>query len=238
MRIEVYSDGSIRHPIQLYFILHDDPTWRQDPEVHPLWDKHFVNLTEAWQRYCFELIKQENKGGVFTEQELKGIYNGMFDYHKAMSNHQGYNKEGDPRADFINGDDLNAGLPKIATLVMGGNVVAGREERAYDSWIPSTLGGQIWVGGEAWLWVDTMNGNDSPPSISKVNRQTHPELVQYGTIIKWDGKVIRFPDMVRVERNIYLETPYPIVALKPVKIELSKLLKLPIGSLIPNHLRG
>ena len=207
--IETFSNGTIRllTDPQLYRVKHDfeiDGVWRQAPETQPLQEKNFTQMSKGIQELCFRLLQEENQGR-FPDAELRSIYTGLYSYNKCFTNQKGYNKDTDPRRNYIEGEDLSAPLPQIESLVTGGNVIAGREDGAY-------------------LWVFTIDPNGD---LSLVSRARTPWLVQLATIAKMDGKVIRFPDMVDENRGIYLNTPVPIISSHPVKIELRKLVKLP-----------
>lgn len=223
--LNVFDNGDLQvadAPVgrQLYQVKHDFEIppkyiWRKDAEVNPLIDKHFTEMDEAWQRFFFDLHKSENHNNAFSEAEMVKKFTGSYKFDKAMTNQNGFEDPTDERANYIEGTNLSRPLPKVASIIMGGNILSGREDGEY-------------------LWVDYIDGNNSPPSILDVNRRKTPWLIQYGTIAYWTGKVGRFPDMVDEVRGIYYNTPYPVFAMKPVKISLLLLKKLPIGSLIPS----
>ena len=132
-----------------------------------------------------------------------------------LSNYNGFGSPDDPRADYINGENLGYGLPKIASLITGGNILSGREESGD-------------------LVIDYLDGTKAPPSTDEINRTTAPWLIQYATVAKMNCQVIRFPYLSNAERNIYLDVPVPIIASQPIWFPLSKLVKLPLGSPIPS----
>lgn len=89
--------------------------WRPNlPEVHPFSPSHFVPFTETWQRYSF---------GMNTMDKME--WTNTFSNKTAFSNTHGFGKRGDPRANFITGENLRAPLPKLEALLCSGAVVTG-----------------------------------------------------------------------------------------------------------------
>lgn len=90
--------------------------WRPNlPEVHPFSPSHFVPFTESWQRDSFARNTMD-----------KMEWTSVFTDDTAFTNNQGFGKKGDPRANFITGENLRARLPKLEALLCAGAVVTGR----------------------------------------------------------------------------------------------------------------
>ncbi len=201
---------------QLYRIKHDyelpegvRPT-ANAPEVFRLEPNTSTKFTEAWQRFCFRLVKEQRpdlSDNALAKKFIK-IYDAAF-----MND----NRFRDGRANFITREHLSNELPRIFNLVCGGNVLAGTED------------------GED-LIVETLDGREPPPS--NVSPATHPWLFQKATIITTiklqkigdmqTFKVIRFPELSPADSIV------PIVSIVPVRFPLDKLIKLPLGSPIPS----
>lgn len=180
------------------------------PEVFRLEPHTSMKFTEAWQRFCFKLVKDQRPD--LSDDALAQKFKTMYD--SAFMND---NRFRDHRANFITGENLNNELPRVFDLVCGGNVLAGTED------------------GDD-LIVETLNGREPPPS--DVSPDTHPWLFQKATIITStklqmiDGmqtfKVIRFPELSPADSIV------PIVSIGPVRYPLNKLVRLPLGSPIPS----
>lgn len=189
---------------QLWQVLHDAqmgeirrPTeGKGAPEIFPLIDKHFTFFTKGWQEFSFELMGLPSRR-----------WRAVFTWQRVLTNENGFDKPGDPRADWINKLNLESPNPKYASLLFGGNVVTGR------------------VDGD-WLWVETLDGLNAPPSVAWVRER--PWLIQVCTNVQYDtGKVFNFP------QGDGLPVIVPILASKPARFPLSGLKKLPLGSPIP-----
>jgi len=184
----------VKHDYELGGVRASAPT----PEVFRLEEWHFSEMIESWQWFCFTLLESNVQA-----------FNGVWNSYRAFSNDHGV----DLFRNYITGQRLDKPLPAMASLVCGGNVLAGREEGGY-------------------LIVETMDGNEPPPA--GVTRVTHPWLIQVATICTTtklsDGtyKVTSFPQLDG--RDVLV----PIVASRPVQIPLSNLVRLPQGSAMPS----
>lgn len=189
---------------QLWQVLHDaqlgevrQPTDGEGaPEVFPMMDKHFTRFTRAWQMLSYELMALPPKK-----------WRAVFTWQRALTNNNGFESPNDPRADYVNRMDLTSPDPKVASLLFGGNVITGRVDGDH-------------------LWVETLNGNDPPPSVAWMKE--HPWLMQVCTNVQYEsGKVFDFP------QGDGLPVIVLILASKAVKFPLKNLKKLPLGSPIP-----
>lgn len=161
------------------------------PEVFRLEQFHFTNLTEPLQRLWFGL----NPG--MTLNAWGALTNGTL----AFTNDHGT----DQFRDYIRGQNMNKGLPKIATLICGGDVYTGVE-----------------VGN--MLRVNTIIPSIRIPTPEEARAR---RLCFRATIIQKDGEVIRFPQM----RNVIPPDVWiPLISSFPVYYPLDKLRRLPAGT--------
>lgn len=118
----------------------------------------------------------------------------------AFTNENGYDEPGDPRADYINGQGIDKPLPRLWSLLCGGATITGRVEGA-------------------WFYIDTLDGWADPPPAQWV--LDHPEYWFRAVSVNPKGEINNLPqgggDLVK---------RVPIVSRYPVKIEMSKLVKL------------
>jgi hypothetical protein len=87
------------------------------PPINPL----ALEMTEAIQRMSFSLMKQFNPA--ITPQ----LWTKIHDHDRAFTNHNGFAKAGDPRANYITGENLSSPLPKYDKMqrLCGGQFVRG-----------------------------------------------------------------------------------------------------------------
>jgi hypothetical protein len=146
-------------------VLHDvemGPVWRKRlPEVHPLFDSHFTPFTEAWQRLSYRM-------NTLTKDKWTALYG----YQRAFTNNNGFRNPDDPRRNYITGEDLREGLPKVEALVCGGALLTG-----------SVSGSN--------LVVETLNGRGIPPVLEKL--MDSPWLYFHAVTVDGDGTPRRFP---------------------------------------------
>jgi len=187
----------IKWPSLLMMVKHDNPV-RQIvldrgvplPEVHSLFPNGYMPLDRGWQMLWFGI-----------NPELPPLkWRALLGYTVAFTNDQGFDKPGDPRADYINGQGIGAPLPKMELLLCGGAIITGRPDGA-------------------WFWVETLDGNNPPPTATWV--LDHPWYWFRAVSINPDGEINNLPqgggDLVK---------RVPIVSRYPVKIEMSKLVKV------------
>lgn len=166
------------------------------PEVHRLEPYHMTRFTAGWQWLSFEM----NPG--MTPQKWTSLYGGT----RVITNEQGFGQE-DDRRNYIEGTNLTAEHPKVASLLFGGNVITGVVE------------------GE-WLWVDTLDASMPAPELSYILSKRW--LYSIGTNVSKNGSVGRLPQ--GSGRDVLI----PIYASKPVRFPLSKLRKLRDDEEIPS----
>ena len=165
-----------------YRVCHDreinETMWREGyPEVFTLANSA-TQLTKEWQL----LIMVMNPG-----LSPKG-FRALFNWCRALSNGPaGFDfPGGSPRADFINGRDENAKLPRLDKVrVCGGAILHG------------TQIGNV-------LIVQTLNGRKAPPSVDYI--MSRPWLYFEAITVRSDGSNGRFPQ--NGGRPIYI----PLVA--------------------------
>lgn len=136
----------VKHDIELYGRARDEVLKRGKPlpEVFSLLPNQFTSLGKAWQ----ELWKGLNPQ-MTGEEWRKLLYN-----ERAFTNGNGFEKDGDPRVDYINARDLGAEPPKIESLVCGGALLTGEPDILYK--------------GEKCLRVKTLDGRSNPPLVEWV----------------------------------------------------------------------
>ncbi len=93
------------------------------PEVVPPENPVGIDMTKEIQRMSFELMKH------FNPAITPELWSKVHEHDIAFTNYQGFKKPGDPRANFITGQDLNKELPKYdkAGRICGGMFVTGIE---------------------------------------------------------------------------------------------------------------
>ena len=113
------------------------------PEVNLFEPNHVVKMTKEIQEMCYELLKHGMKNS--TDEEVKKAYRRVYHWDRAFNNFNGYEREGDPRADFINSRDLDSELPKFdKPRVCGGAKIKGWLSDAWEGWLKvSTLRGAV-----------------------------------------------------------------------------------------------
>lgn len=90
-----------------------------DPAVRPAVNAPPVDFTQALQLLSFNLNKHNPN---FDGKNWRAVY--WTD--RAFTNEQGFDKPGDPRADYINRLDLTRPLPKLMkAIICGGYLVKG-----------------------------------------------------------------------------------------------------------------
>lgn len=172
------------------------------PEVHRLEPYHMTRFTKSWQELSFEM--NNTNGLSMTPEKWANLYSDK----TVITNEQGMGNPDDPRRNYITGEDLDADeLPKVASLVFGGNVLTGVED------------------GE-WLVVRTLNASMTAPPLEYI--LARPWLRSIGTNVSKNGSVGRLPQ--GSGRDVLL----PIYASKPVKFPLSKLKRLADNEPIPS----
>lgn len=145
----------------LFRVLHDWELWKlgllEDgkhwdwragyPEVFILQATHVVKMDVELQHLMYDLFTAGTPS--MKETTRKGKWRSLYQYDRAFTNGTGFNDDSDPRADYINMQDLEYELPKLdKTRVCGGATVRGE------------------VDGD-WVWVETIQA-DSLPTIGYV----------------------------------------------------------------------
>jgi len=190
-------------PKQYWRVNHDTTLWRPNlPEVFPFEPNSFAFLTRGYQF----LSKEINP--TMTNQKWRSLYAN----DTAFTNGQGFNKFGDPRADFVNGLNLTSPLPKQEALVCGGAILL--EKKVENGYLYP-------------YYIDA-----TKPVPSKEYVLANPHL--YFDAVTVDGGaggsiiIRRFPqgDGERV-KVLFL-------AKEEIRIPLNKLTKLPLNSVFPS----
>lgn len=183
---------------QLYRVKHDlemGPLWRTNvPEVYPL-NGNSTPFGEDWQFLTFAMCP-----GI-TGNHWRSVYGTA----TAFMNGTGYGGSS-PRADFVNGLNLSAALPRWdKTRVCGGAVVTGVESGAN-------------------LIVSILDGTGPAPTLDWI--MARPWYRFHAITVYSDGHVGEFPQ----NNPVYV----PLVGSGVATLPLVNLEKLPLGALIPN----
>jgi hypothetical protein len=171
------------------------------PEIQRLEPFHMTAFSYSWQWLSFGM----NPG--MTPQKWTSLYGNT----TVMTNGQGFGDASDPRRNYITGEDASAELPRVASLLFGGNVVTGRVDGA-------------------WLWVETLDCSKPAPSLAYILARRW--LYQIGTNVSKSGQVSRLPQ--GAGQDVLL----PIYASKPAKFPLAKLRRLSDDEPIPSPYAG
>lgn len=212
-----------RSSLQLYQIKHDyelgDSLRSNLPEVFRLNPQHYVVMTEEVQHFMFELLRLEMEKVGATLEQARAAWAYLYKGDKAFTNYNGV----DTKRDYINRTNLSEELPRLSTLVCGGNVLAGQEIMAkWDTFV------------EPCLQVSTIDANYPPPV--PFTRDEAPPLISYATISTLSKlsngtyKVTRFSAPKMMGAN----APIPLMSNAPVMYPLRFLKKLPIRNVIPS----
>lgn len=187
----------------IWRVLHDlelGELWRDNmPEVHPFMDSHFWEFGEAWQRFTFALNPH------LTPKKWTAVYGNR----RFLTNNNGFYDDGDLRANYILGEDLNRPNPKCEALVCGGAVMAG------------TVSGSNFI-------PETLNGRDAPPSVEWL--LDHPWLYFHAVTVDSSGTPRMFPQGDGVPILIPLvadRTRYPTITIPVAKLQRWTAVDLP-----------
>ena len=223
------STGSISSndvlPVKQYYVIRQDDqiqkglykrTAYNRPMVFRLEVHKSMPFTEPLQKFCFNLNRSDD------ESRDRHIFADCYD---TWSTNAG--KIRDCR-NYISGEGVGKPDPKWANLVMGRNVVCGEEVVSDGSFGI--------LNGVKCLMVETLNPDSLP---SGITYKTHPHLIHHCNIINvasYNGlqKVLPFPQMGGKVKEPYMPVYYPLMSREKVYIPMWMLIKLPIGSKIPN----
>lgn len=151
-------------PYRLYRVKHDielGELWRNDlPEVFPLDGSLAVKMTSDWQQLAYDLYRYSASN--VDEETAKKRWRIIYGYRTAFTNNQGFEKPGDPRADYINNKNLDMPLPKWdKTRVCGGATISGYKDNGklvvtcLDA--TKTAPSLYWLLDRFWLWFTAVN---------------------------------------------------------------------------------
>lgn len=126
----------------------------------------------------------------------KNQFRRFFGVKTVVANSGGFDKEGDPRADFINKRNLGSPLPVIGkSYVFGGSIIRGTVE-------------------DGWLTVETIDINKPLPKLAELKLK--PWLITNAIGVDEHGKTYPLP---------YCgghEVKYPLLSRGPVRVQLYK----------------
>ena len=199
---------------RLYWVKHwaiGDPGRDGRPEVVPLLPVKKSYFDFYWQNFFFDLTW--NFWPEFDYDFAAKRWTSLNGDHLALMNRSGFPGE-PPVANYITGEHVGSQyLPAYdKTRTMGGNVVAGVED------------GDM-------LWVETLDGNAQPPPLQYV--LDRPWLY-FHCVLAFKNKVGLFPQGCDSDRGIWQKTVAPLVATTDVYLPMSAVVKLPLGSPIPD----
>jgi len=112
----------------------DNPTDGM-PEVRPSNWGNGIDFGYRLQQLSWELMQWGNS--TITPKQWRAVYK----HDVAFTNYQGFDKPGDPRADFINGQDVGAELPKLMKVtICGGSLYQGLISDSIFTLVPGVHG--------------------------------------------------------------------------------------------------
>lgn len=199
---------------QLYYVKHwplGDPYRDGRPEVVPMFPVKKTYFDVYWQNFYFDLFWHFTPE--FSYDFAAKRWESLNGDHEALMNRSGF--PGDPpKANYITGKNINSiYIPAYdKTRSMGGNVVAGVEE------------------GDN-LRVETLDGNARPPTLDYVLKRPWK---YFHCVLALEKRVGLFPQGCDKENDIWQPSVAPLVSTIPVYLSLSKVIKLPLGSPIPD----
>lgn len=195
---------------QLWMVLHDvqlGESWRPNlPEVFVIEDEPW-KFTEAWQRLVFAMNPSLTPHQFTT----------LFGWTTAFCNGTGFGEPGEPRANHITGENLDASDPNFDKARFCGGTSFTGVETAYGD-----------------VWIETLSP-DSPPTLEWIVQ--HPWMM-FDAVSTGNGIPRPFPE------NNGIPIKIPLVASNPVLVPFRKydkdknlimgLKKLPLGYTIPS----
>lgn len=184
-------------PPPLWMVKHDDP-------VRDIVIRRGVALPEVHPMHpqgFFPLNREWQELWKGINPELPPMkWRALLGHTVAFTNQNGFDNPKDLRIDYINGQGYGHPLPKMELLLCGGATITGHVEGAY-------------------LYVDTLDGWAAPPPAAWVIER--PWLWFAAVSVNPRGEINNLPqgggDLVK---------RVPIVSRYPVKIEMSKLVKV------------
>ena len=84
------------------------------PEIYPSDWQNGIPFTASMQMLAWELMYSANK--TMTTKQWRAVYK----HDVAFTNYQGFDKPGDPRADYVNLESLSYELPKLMKVTLCG----------------------------------------------------------------------------------------------------------------------
>lgn len=184
----------------IYRVNHDTISWRDNlPEVFPFLDNHFTNFGKEYQ------LLERQLNAHLSNSDWRDAHT----WQRAYNNQNGYDRPGDPRADWVNNRDTTRDPPKQEALVSGG---AFLKRRFADS---------------DFLYPAYIDGTRPAPSLDWVLRR--PYLYFEAVNIDWtpDGAVLR--RFLNGKKVFFL-----LLASRPIRISLSKVTRMKRGQMIPS----
>lgn len=97
------------------------------PEVMPPENSISLSMNKTIQEMSYQLMTRFNS--LITPQ----LWTRVHDHDRAFTNFNGFNKDGDPRANFILNENITSPLPKYdkAQRVCGGSFIHGQADNGY-----------------------------------------------------------------------------------------------------------
>lgn len=184
----------------LYRVNHDLTGWRSGlPEVFTFFPNHFSEFGEDYQ------ILERNVNWVLSNLSWRAVHT----YERAFNNQQGYDRIGDPRADWINKRDTTRENPRQEALVCGGALL---KRRFIDS---------------EYLYPEYIDANRPAPSLEWVLKRPYLFFDAVTVVKTINGLVIRRFPQGDGNRVFIL-----LLASKPIKIPLWNVTQIKRGQRI------
>jgi hypothetical protein len=183
------------------------------PNVQPFEPNHYTDFGRSFQL----LEKSLNPTMIDTRWHNLHLGGNQGNDATAFNNRQGFEMDGDPRVDFVNGKYLGAPLPKQEALCCGGTILAQRSidnQYLYPEYVDGLLPAPSleYIKARPWLYFDAVT----------VDRDVNGNVV-----------IRRFPQGKQSDGTV--DRVYILLlASKPIRILLTKVTKIPKGSPLPS----
>ena len=186
----------------LYRVNHDETGWRSGlPEVNPFFPNHFTDFGKDYQ------LLERRVNYVLNNQDWRSVHT----WQRAFNNQQGYDRLGDPRADWINLRDTDRDPPKQEALVCGGAIL----RRSFVD--------------DEFLYPVYLDGNRPAPPLEWLLKRPYLFFDAVTVVKTINGIVIRRFPQGNGNRVFIL-----LLASRPIKIPLTKVTQLRRWTPIPS----
>lgn len=201
---DYFQFGGIKYVPEenLYRVNHDATVWRDNlPEVFPFEPNHFTEFGREFQ------VLSKMLNFILTREQWRAVHT----YERAFNNQQGFDKPGDPRADWINIRNTTSENPRQEALVCGGAIL---KKRFID---------------DDYLYPEYIDGNKTAPTLAWVLKRPYLYFDALSVDGTASGTLIRRFPQGNGNRVFIL-----LLASRPIRIHLSKVTLLKRGQPVPS----